>query len=106
MIISYDDNRHLRNFFQQHHQFETVIRNDIKERLPKLILQNSPKIKTAYSLRCHGDKIYEYKIIADKQLTCRVAYTYKNQTIKIIFISETIIKRQFCQLLAKTELVA
>ncbi|WP_041415952.1 hypothetical protein [Shewanella halifaxensis] len=106
MLIVYDNNRHLRVFFNQHSQSEAAIRKDIAERLPRLITENSPKLKFANPLRFNGYKIHEYKIVADKQLTCRVAYTYENDTITIIYMSETLIKRQFCQLLAKTDLIS
>lgn len=105
MNVIYDDNRHLRSFFHQYPQEENIIRQDIATRLPALITENSPKIKIAYSLKHQSKKIYEYKIVASKNLTCRVAYVYENRIISIIFISETIIKRQFCHLLANTELV-
>lgn len=105
MNVVYDDNRHLKSFFQHNQQDEAAVCRDIATRLPHLIAENSPKIKTAYSLRHHGKKIYEYKVIASKNLTCRVAYIHDSQTITVIFISETLIKRQFCHLLANTELV-
>lgn len=106
MLIIYDENRHLRTFFNKHRQSESAIRKDIAERLPRLITENSAKIKLANSLRFNGYKIHEYKIVADKELTCRVAYIYENGTVTIIFISETLIKRQFCKLLASTELTS
>lgn len=105
MHIIYDDNRHLRSFLQRHSQSELAIHQDISERLPQLIMENSPKIKLAKPLRFNGHKIYEYKIVADKQLTCRVAYIVIDDTITIIFISDILIKRLFCQLLASTELI-
>lgn len=104
MFINYDNNQHLVKFFYQHKPYEMAIRDDIEKRLPCLIAAKSPKIKLAKPLEFKGNKIYEYKIIVDKLFTCRVAYIYQNQTITVIFISETIIKYQFCQLLANTEL--
>jgi hypothetical protein len=106
MLITYDSNRHLSTFFNQHSQSEPAIRKDIAERLPRLITQNSPKIKFANPLRFNGFRIHEYKVVADKQLTCRVAYIYEHDTVTIIYISETLIKRQFCQLLGKSGLIS
>ncbi|WP_279129518.1 hypothetical protein [Photobacterium phosphoreum] len=105
MNITYSENRHLRKFFYLHEQYQSVIYQDVRERLPQLIAIQSAKIKTARQLRNDGLKIYEYKIIAAKDAVFRLAYTYFNDTINVIYISQTIIKHQFCKLLEKTELV-
>ncbi|MBY3788028.1 hypothetical protein [Photobacterium carnosum] len=105
MNITYSENRHLRKFFHLHEQYQTIIYQDVRERLPLLIASQSIKIKTARQFRCGGLKIYEYKIVAAKDAVFRLAYTYLNDTINVIYISQTIIKHQFCKLLEKTELV-
>ncbi|OBU22984.1 hypothetical protein [Photobacterium aquimaris] len=105
MNITYSENRHLRKFFHLQQQYQEIIYKDVRERLPHLILTQSAKIKTARQLRNHGLRIYEYKIVAAKDAVFRLAYTYFNDTINVIYISQTIIKHQFCQLLEKTELV-
>lgn len=105
MNIIYSENRHLRKFFHLHEQYQAIIYQDVRERLPNLIVNQSAKIKTARQLRCNGLKIYEYKIVAAKDAVFRLAYTYFNNTINVIYISQTIIKHQFCKLLEKTELV-
>ncbi|WP_413505411.1 hypothetical protein [Photobacterium phosphoreum] len=105
MNITYSENRHLRKFFHLHEQYQSVIYQDVRERLPQLIAIQSAKIKTARQLRNDGLKIYEYKIIAANDAVFRLAYTYFNDTINVIYISQTIIKHQFCKLLEKTELV-
>ncbi len=105
MNITYSENRHLRKFFHLHEQYQAIIYRDVRERLPQLIATQSVKIKTARQLRCAGFKIYEYKIVAAKDAVFRLAYTYCNDTINVIYISQTIIKHQFCKLLEKTELV-
>lgn len=105
MNITYSENRHLRKFFHLHEQYQSVIYQDVRERLPQLIAIQSAKIKTARQLRNDGLKIHEYKIIAAKDAVFRLAYTYFNDTINVIYISQTIIKHQFCKLLEKTELV-
>ena len=105
MNITYSENRHLRKFFHLHEQYQSVIYQDVRGRLPQLIAIQSAKIKTARQLRNDGLKIYEYKIIAAKDAVFRLAYTYFNDTINVIYISQTIIKHQFCKLLEKTELV-
>ncbi|PSU75077.1 hypothetical protein C9J21_08125 [Photobacterium phosphoreum] len=105
MNITYSENRHLRKFFHLHEQYQAVIYQDVRERLPQLIAIQSAKIKTARQLRNDGLKIYEYKIITAKDAVFRLAYTYFNDTINVIYISQTIIKHQFCKLLEKTELV-
>ena len=43
MLITYDYNRHLTNFLSQHHQYESSIRQDIANRLTRLVAENSPK---------------------------------------------------------------
>ena len=105
MNITYSENRHLRKFFHLHEQYQSVIYQDVRERLPQLIAIQSAKINTARQLRNDGLKIYEYKIIAAKDAVFRLAYTYFNDTINVIYISQTTIKHQFCKLLEKTELV-
>ncbi|WP_146143507.1 hypothetical protein [Photobacterium phosphoreum] len=95
----------MRKFFHLHEQYQAVIYQDVRERLPQLIAIQSAKIKTARQLRNDGLKIYEYKIITAKDAVFRLAYTYFNDTINVIYISQTIIKHQFCKLLEKTELV-
>lgn len=105
MNITYSENRHLRKFFHLHEQYQAIIYQDVRDRLPKLIISQSVKIKTARQLRNNGLKIYEYKIVAAKDAVFRLAYTYSNDTINVIYISQTIIKHQFCKLLEKTELV-
>ncbi|MEC6830546.1 hypothetical protein VXS06_02060 [Photobacterium toruni] len=105
MNIIYSENRHLRKFFHLHEQYQSIICKDVRERLPKLIIAQSAKIKTAKQFRNNGLKIYEYKIIAAKDAVFRLAYTYSNDTINVIYISQTIIKQQFCKLLENTELV-
>lgn len=105
MNITYDENRHLRKFFHVHEQYQEIIFQDVRERLPRLIATQSVKIKTARQLQHNGLKIYEYKIIAAKDAVFRLAYTYSDNTINVIYISQTIIKHQFCKLLEKTELV-
>ncbi|UKA12293.1 hypothetical protein [Photobacterium damselae] len=105
MNYVFEDNRHLRKFFHQHPDYQAIIYQDVAHRLTRLIEESSPKIKMVRQFKHHGLKIYEYKIICDKSLTCRVAYTLDKETITVFFISETIIKNQFCQLLGKTELV-
>ena len=105
MNITYSENRHLRKLFHLHNQYQVIICQDVRERLPQLIIQRSEKIKTARQLRNDGLKIYEYKIIAAKDAVFRLAYTYFYDTINVIYISQTIIKHQICKLLEKTELV-
>lgn len=105
MNITYSENRHLRKFFHLHEQYQAIIHQDVRDRLPKLIISQSVKIKMARQLRNDGLKIYEYKIVAAKDAVFRLAYTYSNDTINVIYISQTIIKHQFCKLLEKTELV-
>ncbi|SKC31018.1 hypothetical protein CZ809_00496 [Photobacterium piscicola] len=105
MNITYSENRHLRKFFHLHNQYQAIICQDVRERLSQLIIQRSEKIKTARQLRCGGLRIFEYKIVVAKDAVFRLAYTYFNNTINVIFISQTIIKNQFCKLLEKTELV-
>lgn len=105
MNITYSENRHLRKFFHLREQYQTIIYQDVRERLPLLIASQSIKIKTVRQFRCGGLKIYEYKIVAVKDAVFRLAYTYLNDTINVIYISQTIIKHQFCKLLEKTELV-
>ena len=79
MNITYSENRHLRKFFHLHEQYQSVIYQDVRERLPQLIAIQSAKIKTARQLRNDGLKIYEYKIIAAKDAVFRLAYTYFNE---------------------------
>ena len=105
MNITYSENRHLRKFFYLHTQYQAVIYQDVRERLSYLIINRSDKIKTARQFRCGGLKIYEYKIVAAKDAVFRLAYTYFNDIINVIYISQTIIKHQFCKLLEKTDLV-
>ncbi|MCD9465649.1 hypothetical protein [Photobacterium iliopiscarium] len=105
MNITYSENRHLRKLFHLHAQYQAIIYQDVRERLPLLISSQSIKIKTVRQLRNNCLKIYEYKIVAAKDAVFRLAYTYFNDTINVIYISQTIIKPQFCKLLEKTDLV-
>lgn len=101
--INIEDNNHMKKFFKQNNKYEKLIRDNIQEALPILIVDKPYKIKTAYGYKYKGKLIYEYKIKLDKQLDCRVAYTLENDEILVFFISNIIIKREFVKLLEHVE---
>lgn len=105
MNINYSDNRHLKKFFHLHQQYQSAIDQDVRYRLPQLVQSHSIKIKTAGRFRHNGLRIYEYKIVVAADAIFRLAYTVSDNNINVLFISQTIIKHQFCKLLEKTELV-
>ena len=103
--VTYDVNHHLRRFFAKHARYKKEIELDIEERLPSLLNSNSYKIKYAQKMTHEGVRIQEYKIILSSSLSCRVAFINKDENIKVIYISDKITKRIYCELLSKTELV-
>lgn len=105
MNICIDDNRHLRKFFYQYANYQTEILCDIRERLPNLLMLNNGKIKPVNHAKHQQQRVLEYKVVVDGGITCRVAFTVVKHTITVIFISEILIKAQFCMLLAKTALL-
>jgi hypothetical protein len=105
MEIIYDKNTHLKRFFQRYKNDEVFIKNDIKTRLVTLMHQDSYKIKKAQNLTHRKHAIFEYKIPLSNHRNCRVGYIHHKDIITIIFISDKIIKKIFCDLLRNTDLV-
>jgi len=105
MNIVYESNTHLKKFFHHYAKHNAIIRNDISNRLIKLVEENSHKIKTAGKMRYKSHRILEYKIVLDKDIFCRVAFTVVENTIHIIFISDKIRKNVYYALLAKTDII-
>jgi hypothetical protein len=105
MNVCIDDNRHLRKFFYQYASSQTEILCDVRERLPNLLNQYNGKIKPVNHAKYQQQRVLEYKVVVDGSMACRVAFTVVKQTITVIFISEVLIKAQFCKLLAKTALL-
>ncbi len=105
MNIIYEDNTHLRKFFHHYAKYGTIIRNDISNHLIKLVEEDSYKIKTAGKMFYKSHRILEYKIVLDKDIFCRVAFTIVWNTIHIIFISDKIRKNTYCSLLANTNII-
>lgn len=100
-MIIIEDNSHLKKFFRANGQYEDLIRQNIAEHLPTLLADKPYKIKTVAGCRYLGQTIYEYKIPLDKNTDCRVAYIRQNDDIRIFFISNTIVKKEFTKLLTK-----
>lgn len=105
MNITYNNNHWLTKFFHKNKDCGTIIKQDISTRLIKLIAEDSHKIKRAQQLQYQGRDIFEYKVAMAKNRYCRVAYTQTNEQVEVLFISEKIIKRVFCDLLRSTALV-
>lgn len=104
--IEIEDNNHINKFLKHNKKYEDIIRDNIKNVLPVLIDEKPYKIKTAHGLKYKGKLVYEYKIKLDKFVDCRVAYIIEGSEITIFFISNTIIKKQFVNLLEKIEYIS
>ena len=100
-MIIIEDNSILKKFFLANAQYADVIRQNITEHLPVLLAEKPYKIKTVAGYRYLGQTIYEYKIPLDKNTDCRVAYIHQNDDIRVFFISNTIVKKEFTKLLTK-----
>ncbi|MGG7077124.1 hypothetical protein [Clostridium sardiniense] len=98
--IIIEDNNILKKFFKANKKYEELIINNILYRLPDIIKSSPYKIKAVQNYIYNGKTIYEYKIPLDNAINCRVAYTNYNNKIKVFFISNTIIKREFVKLLS------
>lgn len=103
--IFIEDNKYLEKFFKHNSSYESLIRDNIYDVLPTLIVDKPYKIKTAYGLKYKSKTIYEYKIKLNKYLDCRVAYTLSNNEILVFFASNIIIKKEFVKLLEKVDYV-
>lgn len=99
--IIIEDNNILKKFFKANKKYEELIRNNILYRLPDIIKSSPYKIKSVQNYIYNGKTIYEYKIPLDNAINCRVTYTNYKNTIKVFFISNNIIKREFVKLLSK-----
>ena len=100
-MIIIEDNSILKKFFRANAQYADVIRQNITEHLPVLLAEKPYKIKTVAGYRYMGQNFYEYKIPLDKNPDCRVAYIHQNDDIRVFFISNTIVKKEFTKLLTK-----
>ncbi|MGL5822015.1 MAG: hypothetical protein ACRCYE_10435 [Sarcina sp.] len=101
--IFIEDNKHTRKFLKKYSKYASVIEENIKEVLPKLIVEKPYKIKTAYGYKYNGEVIFEYKIKLDNHLDCRAAYTKTDDELKIFYISHILIKKEFVKLLENVE---
>lgn len=104
MRVTIDDNGVIRSFFKRFIRFAELVKMNIYHELPELIRQRPHKIKAAWGAKHQGQTILEYKI-ACKQQSFRAAYIQQDGEIKVIFISEVIVKRDFVRLLTATNLV-
>lgn len=101
--IYIEDNKHTRKFLKKYSGYTSKIEENIKEVLPKLIVEKPYKIKTAYGYKYNGELIFEYKIKLDKYLDCRAAYIKNENELKVFFISNVLIKKEFVKLLENVE---
>lgn len=100
-MIIIEENNILRKFFRANEQYEAMIRQNLQTVLPVLLSDKPYKIKTVAGYRYLGQTIYEYKIPLDKNTDCRVAYIHQGEDIRVFFISNTIVKKEFTKLLLK-----
>ncbi|MGL4742405.1 MAG: hypothetical protein ACRC41_16700 [Sarcina sp.] len=101
--IFIEDNKSTRKFLKKYSKYVSKIEENIKEVLPSLIVEKPYKIKTAYGYKYNGEVIFEYKIKLDKYLDCRAAYTKNEKELKVFFISNITIKKEFVKLLEKVD---
>ena len=100
-MLIIEENSIIKKFFRTNAQYEDLIRRNIAEYLPILLAEKTYKIKTVAGYRYLGQTIYEYKIPLDKNTDCRVAYIHQKDDIRVFFISNTIVKKEFTKLLTK-----
>lgn len=100
-MIIIEENNILRKFFRANEQHEAMIRQNLQTVLPVLLSDKPYKVKTVAGYRYLGQTIYEYKIPLDKNTDCRVAYIHQGEDIRVFFISNTIVKKEFTKLLLK-----
>ena len=100
-MVIIEDNGILKKFFRANAAYAELIRQNISEHLPELWQDKPYKIKTVAGCRYLGQTIYEYKIPLDKNTDCRVAFIRQGEDIRVFFISNTIVKKEFTKLLMK-----
>lgn len=100
-MLIIEENSALKKFFRANSQYVALIRQNLAEYLPVLLTEKPYKIKTVAGYRYQGQTIFEYKIPLDKNTDCRVAYIKQNEDIRVFFISNTVVKKEFTKLLAK-----
>lgn len=100
-MIIIEENSVLKKFFRANAPYAELIRKNLTEQLPGLIAEKPYKIKTVAGYRYMNQTIYEYKIPLDKNTDCRAAYIHQGEDIRVFFISNTIVKKEFTKLLAK-----
>ena len=100
-MVIIEENGVLKKFFRANAQYADLIRKNITEQLPQLIAEKPYKIKTVAGCRYLGQTIYEYKIPLDRNTDCRAAYIHQGENIRVFFISNTIVNKEFAKLLVK-----
>lgn len=103
MVITLDDNTAINAFFKKFSRVAAEVKANIYHELPQIIRQRPHKIKAAWGLKHHGQIIMEYKI-ALKPQPFRAAYVRQGQHVKVIFISDVLVKRDFVKALAATQI--
>ncbi|AOP44565.1 hypothetical protein RYR28_001619 [Edwardsiella piscicida] len=104
MKITLDDNSAIHAFFKKFSRVGPEIRDNIYRELPQIIQRRPHKIKAAWGLKHQGLTILEYKV-ALKPQSFRAAYIQRGEEVRVIFISDILIKRDFVKALAATSLV-
>jgi hypothetical protein len=102
--VSIDDNSATRSFFKKFSHAAELVKANIQHELPEIMRKRPHKIKAAWGEKHQGQTILEYKVTT-KQQNFRAAYIQNGFEIKVIFISEVLLKRDFVKLLAATHLV-
>lgn len=95
MKVLIEKNRYLDKFFKVNIKYSEILKKEIEENILNIINQKPYKIKMINKLKYSNCNIYEYKIILDKNFTCRVAYIKNSSEIVVFYISKSIIQQEF-----------
>jgi len=101
--VTIDDNRAIHSFFKKFPHFAEQVIASIHHELPEIIRQRPHKIKSAWGAKYQGHTVLEYKIACKKQ-NFRAAYIQQQNEIKVIFISEVLVKRDFVKVLTASNM--
>ena len=101
--VTIDDNGAIRSFFKKFSRLADTVKTNIQHELPEIIRQRPHKIKAAWGAKHQGHTILEYKVVC-KQQSFRVAYTQYHDEIKVIFISDVLVKRDFVKVLTASNI--
>lgn len=100
MDVVIEENKQVLKFFKTHELVADAIKQEIYQNAEHMIRDKAYKIKTVRGLKYRKKTIFEYKIVLNSYVKCRVAYIIEEGTVTFFYLSTDIIKESFTRQVA------